>query len=411
VLNVEEALGQDVRVTPLAVTTRTGDGLAMGSDLVETARRAADAALLQLGPGKAPDLALVWVAGGSPAQTEAALLAASDRIDAATVLGCSAHGVIGAGRAVEGDPAVSVWAARLPGVTLRSFHLEVLRTSEAIAVVGMPERRVDDAVGVLLADPWSFPVDGFVGQSYDVLRGLPLVGGLASGPAEAQGTRLLVDGRVVDRGAVGVVLGGDVAVRTVVSQGCRPIGRPMTVTGSEGSRITALAGQSPLMQAKIAISELPEDSRDLAVHGLHLGIAMDEYVYEHGHGDYVARGIVAADDLDGSISVGDVVPVGATVQFLLRDASSAHEDLVEGLVSLRRDVGFDRLAGALLFTGDGRGRDLFASPEHDVAAVRGALGVEHVGGFFAAGEIGPVGGRNHVHGVSATVLAFEDALR
>jgi small ligand-binding sensory domain FIST len=52
---------------------------------------------------------------------------------------------------------------------------------------------------------------------------------------------------------------------------------------------------------------------------------------------------------------------------------------------------------------------MFATPDHDVAAVRGELGVEHVGGFFASGEIGPVGGRNHVHGVTATVLAFEGA--
>lgn len=394
-------------MTSLAVTTRTGDGLALGPDLVDAARRAVASALTQLGSGSAPDLALVWVSGGTPEQTEAALHAASDGLGAATTLGCTAHGVIGAGRAVESDRAVSVWAARLPGVSLRSFHLEVLRTSEAIAVVGMPERHVDDAVGLLLADPWSFPVDGFVGQSYDVLRGLPLVGGLASGSVEPGATRLLVDGRVVDRGAIGVVIGGDVAVRTVVSQGCRPIGRPMTVTAAEGDRITGLAGQSPLLQARIAISELPEDARDMAVHGLHLGVAMDEYAYEHGHGDFVARGLVGADDLDGSISVGDVVPVGATVQFLLRDASSAHEDLVDELAGLRREVGLDRLAGALLFTGDGRGRDLFASPEHDVAAVRGALGVEHVGGFFASGEIGPVGGRNHVHGVTATVLAFE----
>lgn len=396
-------------MTSLTATTRTGDGLAMGPDLVEAARQAVASAMRQLGPGPAPDLALVWVSGGTPRQTEAALLAASEGIGAATSLGCTAQGVIGAGRAAEGEHAVSVWAARLPGVRLRSFHLEVLRTSDAIAVVGMPERRVDDAVGVLLADPWSFPIDGFVSQSYDMLRGLPLVGGLASGSVAPGDTRMLVDGRLIARGAVGVVIGGDVAVRTVVSQGCRPIGRPMTVTAAEGSRITELAGQSPLLQAKVAISELPEDARAMAVHGLHLGIVMDEYAFEHGRGDFVARGLVAADDFDGSISVGDVVPVGATVQFLLRDASSAHEDLDMALRNLRREIGMDRLAGALLFTGDSRGREMFSTAEHDVAAVRGELGVEHVGGFFASGEIGPVGGRNHVHGVSATVLAFEGA--
>jgi small ligand-binding sensory domain FIST len=95
----------------------------------------------------------------------------------------------------------------------------------------------------------------------------------------------------------------------------------MTVTAAEGTRITELAGHSPLVQAQIAINELPESARDLAVSGLHLGVAMDEYVYEHGHGDFVARGLLAADDLDGSISVEEAVPVGATVQFLLRDST------------------------------------------------------------------------------------------
>lgn len=386
---------------------RAGDGLALGEDLVDAAARAVGSALAQLGPGAAPDLALVWVAGGTPEETDAALLRAGELCGAATSIGCTAHGVIGAGRAVEGGRAVSVWLARLPGVLLRSFHLEVLRTSESIAVVGMPERRVDDSVGMLLVDPWSFPVDGFVGHSYEALRGLPLVGGLASGADGPGAARLLLDGKVHDRGAVGVVMSGDVAVHTVVSQGCRPIGRPMTVTRSEGSTIHELAGMPALERAKEAVSELPEEQRALAVSGLQLGVAMDEYAYEHASSDFVARGILGADHTDGSLSIGDVVPVGTTVQFLLRDAGSAHDDLADVLSGLRARLGLEQLTGALLFTCNGRGRAMFPSPDHDVIAVRGALGVEHVGGFFAAGEIGPVGGRNHLHGFTATVLAFE----
>jgi small ligand-binding sensory domain FIST len=386
---------------------RTGDGLAVGGDLVTAALQAAQAARSQLGDGPAPDLAMVFVSGGSPRETEDALRVASEAVGAQTSVGCTAHGVVGAGRAVEDDRAVSVWAARLPCVVLRSFHLEVLRTSESIAVVGMPDRRVDDAVGLLLADPWSFPVDGFVEQSGEVLRGLPLVGGLASGAGQAGETRLLVDGKVHDRGAVGLVIGGDVAVHTLVSQGTRPIGRPMTVTRADGSTVHELAGRSALQQAQDAIGELPEDERAMAVRGLHLGIAMDEYAEEHVQGDFVARGILAADDLTGAITVGDVVPVGATVQFLLRDAASAHDELAGMLAGLRLRLGLTPLAGALLFTCNGRGRSMFPTPSHDLESVRGALGVEHVGGFFAAGEIGPVGGRNHLHGFTATVLAFE----
>jgi len=386
---------------------RAGDGLALGPDLVDAAGRAVASARAQLGHGPEPDLALVWVSGGAPEETEAALLRAAQDSGAATSIGCTAHGVIGAGRAVEADRAVSVWLARLPGVALRSFHLEVLRTSESIAIVGMPERRVDDAVGILLADPWSFPADGFVDRSYDALRGLPLVGGLVSGAEEPGRARLLLDGKVHDRGAVGLVMAGAVAVHTAVSQGCRPIGRPMTVTRSEGSTVHELAGMPALERAKEAVSELPEQERALAVRGLHLGVAMDEYAYDHDGSDFVSRGILGADHADGSIQVGDTIAVGTTVQFLLRDAETAHDDLASVLSSLRAKLGLDQLAGALLFTCNGRGRAMFPSPDHDILAVRGALGVEHVGGFFAAGEIGPVGGRNHLHGFTATVLAFE----
>jgi len=171
----------------------------------------------------------------------------------------------------------------------------------------MPDRRDADVVGVLLADPWSFPVDGFVEHSHDALRGLPLVGGLASGATRAGDTRLLLDGHLHDRGAVGVVLGGDVAVHTLVSQGCRPIGRPMTVTKADGATILELAGRPALERAKDAVSALPDHEQPLAVRGLHLGLAMDEYVDEHTQADYLVRGIAGADHTTGSLTTGDPV--------------------------------------------------------------------------------------------------------
>jgi small ligand-binding sensory domain FIST len=291
-------------------------------------------------------------------------------------------------------------------VQVRAFHLEVLRTSDTIAVLGMPDRREADVVGVLLADRWSFPVDGFVEHSHEALRGLPIVGGLASGPAQAGETRLLLDGHVHDRGAVGVVLGGDLSVHTLVSQGCRPIGRPMTVTKADDETILELAGLPALTRAKDAVTELPEAEQPLAVRGLHLGIATDEYVDDYAQSDFLVRAISGADHVAGSISIGEAVEVGSTVQFLLRDADAAEEDLAAVLSALRGRVGLEGLAGALLFSCNSRGRAMFPTPDHDVAAVRGVLGIENVAGFFAAGEIGPVGGRNHLHGFTATVLAF-----
>ena len=111
-----------------------GDGLAVDADLVPAAEAATAAALAAL-DGAVPDLASS--SSAAPSRTRSARAGARRRaVGAATVLGCSAPGVIGGGRGVELTSAVSVWAARCRTWSLRSFHLEVLRTSESIAVVG-----------------------------------------------------------------------------------------------------------------------------------------------------------------------------------------------------------------------------------------------------------------------------------
>jgi small ligand-binding sensory domain FIST len=384
---------------------RAAAALATGEDLVAAAERAVAEVRAALG-GVTPDLALVFVSSvGDPHDAQAALERATEVLQAHSVVGCDAHGVIAAGQARESEPAVSVWAAVLPGVRVRAFHLEVLRGEDSLAVVGMPTRQVDDVVGVLLADPWSFPVDGFVEHSSDSLGGLPLVGGVSSGAEGPGAARLLVDGVVHRRGAVGVVLGGAVAARAVVSQGCRAIGAPMTVTAAEGPVVQTLAGGRALDRAREAVESLPPEEQALAVRGLQLGVARDDYALGDDAADYVVRGIVGADDVAGSITVGDVVPVGRTVRFHLRDADAAESDLNVVMDAFAATLD-SPAAGALLFSCNGRGRAMFPDPGHDVSVVCRALGTRQVGGFFAAGEIGPVGGSNFLHAFTATVAVF-----
>jgi small ligand-binding sensory domain FIST len=322
---------------------------------------------------------------------------------ARAAIGCSAGGVIGDGHGVEAAPAVAVWAAALPDASLTPFHLDANRTETGIVVGGMPARADGDQVAILLADPYTFPIQGFVEQSGAALRGLPLVGGLASGPGGAGGARLFLDGKVHERGVVGLTIGGDVAVRTLVSQGCRPVGPTMTVTAAEGPHLQGLAGQPAYRKLEQIIAELDESEQQLVAQGLHLGVAMDEYADDHRQGDFLIRGVVGADPEQGTVTVGDVVEVGRTVRFQVRDAASADADL-DWLMTRFRGEG--STAGALLFSCNGRGRAMFADADHDVAAVRRGLGPQGVAGFFAAGEIGPVGTRNHLHAFTASMLAF-----
>jgi len=381
---------------------RFGDGLAVDADLVRAAETAAVAARTPLG-GLNPDLACVFVCGDDPEQIGAALARAASVLRARTVIGCSAAGVIGGSQGVEAISSVSVWAAVLPGVRIRAFHLEVIRTPQGMAVLGLPEGEDADEVAVVLADPFSFPADGFVEQANDALE-LPLVGGMATGTRGPGSTRLLLDHRVVDRGAVGVVLGGPVGAQAMVSQGCRPVGPPMTVTGSEGNLLLSLAGMPAIQKLEHVMSSMSVEDQALASGGLHIGVAIDEYVEEHERGDFLVRGILGLDRPRNAIVIGDVVPVGRTVRLQVRDAASADDDLRAMLVSLKREFG--AVEGALLFSCNGRGTNLFTSADHDVLAMRQGLSTSGVAGFFAAGEIGPVGGRNHLHGLSAAVLVF-----
>ena len=384
---------------------RFGTGLATGADLVRAAEQATADALAPLG-GLAPTLVCTFVCGPDPAAVEGAMERVSALVGDATTLGCSAGGVIGDERAVEESSAVTVWAGVLPRTTIRTFHLEVLRTPDSLAVVGLPEH-VDEAdLCLLLADPYSFPADGFVSRFNDTAQGLPVVGGLASGLLGPGGSRLLIDGRVVDRGAVGALLRGAVSATTIVSQGCRPIGPTMIVTKAEGNVLLELAGVPAVPKLEEIVASLPADEQALASRGLHIGIAMDEYAEVHERGDFLVRGVLGVDEERDGIVIGDLVEVGRTVRFQVRDAQAADEDL-RALLSgpaILAEPGL--VEGALLFSCNGRGANLFPSADHDALIVAEHFAHAPVAGFFAAGEIGPVGGRNYLHGFTASIVAF-----
>ncbi|SEK38974.1 Small ligand-binding sensory domain FIST [Nonomuraea pusilla] len=384
------------------MTSRFADGLAVGSDLVEAAESAVGQALSRL-TGQA-DLVCFFICGEDPDDVARAGQAAMRLAPEAHVIGCSATGVIGNGQGVELSPAVSAWAATLEGVRLTTFALETLAAEDQFVVIGLPERAPDDHVAILLADPYTFPADAFVERSVDVLGELPLIGGLANGLQGRGSVRLFADGEVYTEGAIGVLLSGDVKVSTLVSQGCRPIGPSMVVTAAEDNVLLELAGQPALARLEDIVSDLDEDDRELVAAGLQIGIAMDEYAERHERGDFLIRGVIGIDPEREAVAIGDVVEIGRTVRFQVRDAAAADEDLYALLDEHREELG--KVDGALLFSCNGRGSAMFGTADHDPVVLRDTLGPVGVAGFFAAGEVGPVDGHNHVHGLTASVLVF-----
>jgi small ligand-binding sensory domain FIST len=203
---------------------------------------------------------------------------------------------------------------------------------------------------------------------------------------------------------VGVALRG-VDVRACVSQGARPIGPEMVVTACHDNVIEELASKPALARLHEAIAELDPGERMLAARGLLLGIVIDENQPEYGRGDFLIRGLLSIDEEEGTVTVGERVRVGQTVRLQVRDGDSADEDLREALA---RQAGALPAppAGALLFTCNGRGSQMFSVPDHDASALEAAFGGAPAAGFFCAGEIGPVGPRSFVHGFTATLAVF-----
>jgi small ligand-binding sensory domain FIST len=234
------------------------------------------------------------------------------------------------------------------------------------------------------------------------------MGGMASGGLRQQQSRLFLDGRVLVHGAVGVHLPA-AEVHPLVAQGCRPVGDPFTTTRADGNLIFELGGRPPLSRLRDLAAALPVRERELLAQGAHVGIVIDEYRAEPRQGDFLIRGVIGADPESGAIAVGEEVEVGQTVQFHVRDARSADEDLRRALERERTALGGRRAAGALLFTCNGRGSRMFDEPDHDAGLLAEMLGDVPMAGFFCAGELGPVGGRNFLHTFTASIALFPEA--
>ena len=359
--------------------------------------------------GSPVDLAFVFF---SPNHTESAEFLASmvyEQLHPKVLLGCSAESVIGGEQEVEGQPALCLWAAHLPGSSLTPFHLGFRQYGENFTVTGWPE----DMPGLetqpsflIIGEPFTTPTETLLEELGARYPGVPAIGGMASGGHEPGMNRLLFNDRLVEEGVVGVAVTGAVRIRTVVSQGCRPIGDRFMVTQAEQNIIHELSGKPALDRLREVFGLLSPAEQRQAERALHLGLVIDEHKDHFERGDFLIRNLVGADQRTGSFALTDLVNEGQTVQFQLRDAASASEDLHALMTGERHEHSDHPPVGALIFSCNGRGQRFFRTPHHDVAAVRQRMGAIPVGGFFAMGEIGPVGGNNFLHSYTASVALF-----
>ncbi len=362
-----------------------------------------------------PDLTLVFASFHFQQNYEAIPQLARQALgaggNAPLVLGCSGGGIIGNGQEVEQSPALSMTAASLPEVTLTPFHLagDSLPDLDAGPASWQALLKVGAADGpqfVLLADPFSFPIQNLIMGMDFAYPGAAKIGGLASGGQQQGGNALFLEGRVHRSGAVGVALHGNITIDTVVAQGCRPIGSPMRITQSRQNLLESLDGDSPLNVLRSLYPTLNERDQGLMQHSLFLGVVMDEFIDEPQQGDFLIRNVMGMDNRSGSLAIGEMLKEGQLVQFHLRDADTSARDLEAVLDRYAGDNRENAVHGALLFSCLGRGQYLYGRPNHDTELFQNKLGAIPLGGFFCNGEIGPVSGTTFLHGYTSSFGIF-----
>lgn len=373
------------------------------------------------------DLALVFISSAFASEYSRLMPLLREEKIAPVIIGCSGGGVVGmspTGEAleVEGEPALSLTLASLPGVDVHAFHLDSIELPD----LDSPPDTWVDLIGV---DPAAKPQfillsDPFFGKTSELLEGLdyaypdaPKVGGLASAGVTGRALGLFCNYRLYQEGTIGVALSGNVVLDTIVAQGCRPIGQVYRVVEGEKNVVLSLAedvemerqfyhqsGQPPLEALRALVQNLSDIDRELVQHSLFIGIVRDEFKQKLETGDFLIRNLLGVDPKGGAIAIADKVRPGQRIQFHLRDAKTSAEDLEVLLKRYQRELpphSNIEGAGALMFACMGRGEGLYGLPNFDSNLFSRYLSPMPLSGFFCNGEVGPVGGGTFLHGYTS----------
>ena len=376
------------------------------------------------------DLGFVFISSAFASEYSRLLPLLREKLPGVVIVGCSGGGIVGTTargktREVEGEPALSLTLAHLPGVKITPFYV----SASDLPDLDSPPDTWTELIGVPMSESPNFVLLADLPRVNDLLQGLDFaypgaakIGGLASSGMLGSGaTGLFFNDRFYREGAVGVALSGNIVLETIVAQGCRPIGQPYWVT--EGDRNILLAMQeddgsglpsdrcvnrSPLEQLQDLVQALSEDDRQLAQQNhIFIGVAQNGFKQTLEPGDFLIRNLLGVDPRVGAIAIGDLIRPGQRIQFHLRDAETSAEDLD---LLLRRYVqtGKSTPTGALMFSCLGRGEGLYGEPNFDSRMVNEHLEEMPIAGFFCNGEIGPVGGSTFLHGYTSVFGIYRE---
>jgi small ligand-binding sensory domain FIST len=322
-----------------------------------------------------------------------------------TLIGCSGTGLVGVAQEQEEGSGFSLMLVSLPGGQAKSFSFsqDVVESASGPAYwhqrTGLKPEEVK--AWLVFLNPFSLPVEIWLKQWNQAYPKVPVFGGMAGGVPGDPEAWVFCDDHVAP-GGVAIALQGDLAVSSVVSQGCKPIGEPLTVTQAEKNVLLTLGSRPAYEVLSDVYKELSDLEREQARGHLFAGIAVSEYLEEYKRGDFLVRNIIGADPKSGAVAINAVPRVGQTLQYQLRDSRVASDELKRLLREQIMRAQPQPYAG-LLCTCHGRGRGLFGGPNHDAGLVNDFYPGLPMAGLFSNVQLGPVGERSFAHGFTASL--------
>lgn len=327
---------------------------------------------------------------------------------ASSIVGSSGHGLMGVGQEDENVSGMSLLFLRLPNTEVR--RMEIDEGDLADAESGMPWPTItgvapdDFGSWLALANPMRMRSEVWLRQWNTAYPGEAVYGGLCSGDPDPESLFLFTEQGLSEAALLLLRLSGGVRLGGVVSQGCRPIGEPYTITEVDDNVVVTIGQRRAYEVLEEAFESLATDEQAAARGNIFAGLAMNEYKDELRRGDFLVRNILGGDPTAGVLALGAYPRVGQTLQFQLRDRDAADEDLLVQCAGAQTRYG-EPFAG-LLFSCAGRGVRMFETPNHDAGVIEDVFGKVPLSGFFCNGEIGPVGGQNFIHGYTASAAFF-----
>jgi small ligand-binding sensory domain FIST len=324
--------------------------------------------------------------------------------------GCSSTSLVAGSKEIEDATGIVLALYSLPGAELKGFRFTQTQVEAADGQSywslesGVPPTHTNGWLAFI--DPFHLDAENWIRSWNESFAPLPTFGGLASGPVSEQATQIYLNGEVFEDGGVAVSVGGEVKLSGVISQGCTPIGDTWTLTRVEHNLIHQIANRPAYAVLADTVQKLSPADQQKARGNLFIGLVVNEYLEDFHRGDFLVRQLIGGDPNSGVLAVGAQPRAGQTMQFQRRDAAAASEDMRELLERAKTKIGGATIYGGCLCCCNGRGKNLFGTPDHDAELVQKEIGPLGLAGFFCNGEIGPVGEKNYLHGFTASLALF-----